>query len=53
VLEPDATASERPKAQVIDLMEALRDSLKKGRGRSAKSVPELTGRKGSRSAKRA
>ena len=53
VLEPDAPASERPKAQVIDLMEALKDSLKRGRSRSSKPVPEPPGRKGARSAKRA
>ena len=53
VLEADAPASERPKAQVIDLMEALKDSLKKGRRRGGKPAPGLAPRKTARSAKRA
>jgi DNA end-binding protein Ku len=53
VLQADAPASERPKAQVIDLMEALKDSLKKGRGRPGKAAPGLPRRNAARSGKRA
>jgi DNA end-binding protein Ku len=53
VLEPDAPASERPKAQVIDLMAALKDSLRKRRGHAGKPAAEPPRRKAARSAKRA
>lgn len=55
VLEAEAPASERPKAQVIDLMEALKNSLKKRRGASGKAAPERSAprRRTARTAKRA
>jgi DNA end-binding protein Ku len=53
-LDVEAPRSERPKAQVIDLMEALKNSLKKRRGGAGRTASERSvPRKASRTAKRA
>jgi DNA end-binding protein Ku len=53
-LDVEAPHSEQPKAQVIDLMEALKNSLKKRRGDAGRTAPERSvPRKANRAAKRA